>query len=342
MAALLPQLQVFNSRARIAMLDRLAYAVDEWDGRGGGNLVSITPRQVEGDFLDEAFPKDMMGRAGIVDVNTDTANTVVQYQEGLKRSVKFAFSSGTIQADPMAFNWTLQQQALAGTLFGTQFGAVTRKIFIDAAINALVGIIGGNAALNINKIGTKKNASEGEAPSYENMAEAAGLLGDRQFDLVGWIMHGTAFNAFQANLLKNNKQMLSAPIPLSEGGITRDYQGRPILVIDHPALVVRRTIESTANRPTYTTLGLVRQAVDIYNSNDLFVNPDFSNGRTLIGRTFQGEATAAIGVKGYTFTSSGGKSPVLADLKTTASWSRTVASNKDGPGVALNCYFTPA
>ena len=90
----------------------------------------------------------------------------------------------------------------------------------------------------------------------------------------------------------------------------------------------------TAPDGTNRVLGLTRGAVVASDSGDLITNVQTNNGKSRIETTFQADYNFTLKVKGYSWdTTTGGKSPLDAELHSSANWSMVTESLKSTAGV---------
>lgn len=157
--------------------------------------------------------------------------------------------------------------------------------------------------------------------------------GDASDAVVLWVMHSKAyFDLVQYQITPTNNGDLIANAAVVDGSPVT--LGRPVLIIDSPALVV--ATGGTSSVDEYYTLGLTMNACRVEDSEETTIVSEFVTGAENLIVRYQGEFAYNLGIKGLKWdTSGGGKNPTDASVGTGANWVSAMSSVKDWGGVVI-------
>jgi len=210
-------------------------------------------------------------------------------------------------------------------LLGQQYAVGILVEQANTAIRSLKAAISANAGVFVDATGF----STDKAVSHTNLAKAMYKFGDRADRIVAWVMHSASARDLLINSIENQTNNFQvAGLAVIQGSVAT--LGRPIIVVDSPALV-------TAGTPNdYTVLGLAENAAALEFSEDRTVVADTITGLQNIVIRLQGEYAYNVKLKGYSWnTGAGGVNPSDSALGTGSNWTKVAADNKSTSGVAL-------
>jgi hypothetical protein len=313
----LSDLAVFSEQVNTALTEVLAYQVDLFNAASNGAIV-LRAANHSGDYSELAMWAKVNGlvrRRNAYGTGDVAEKTLAQITDTM---VKVAAGTPPVRIDPGQFEWINKSPEEAGAVIGQQLAGDTLADMLDTAIICTSAALNGVAAL-------VHDADDGvlEMADY-NVAQSK--FGDRAGTLAAWIMHSKPLFDLYGAAMANATGLFT----FESIQVTRDPFGRVFVITDSPALV-------TAGTPNlYTSLGLVPGAVTVDQNDDFTDNISTVNGKENIVRTYQGEWSYNLGVKGFSWDkTNGGKSPTNAALATSTNWDKYVSSNKDAAGVLI-------
>lgn len=237
-------------------------------------------------------------------------------------SVKVAGGTPPIKFEPQQFTWIQQKPELAAVVIGTQVA----KAMLQDQLNAAIGAASA-AVRNVGADVTYSVPSSG-ALTLNALNWGAAKFGDRSQAIKAWVMHSKPLHDLYDNALTNSNSLFE----FGTVQVRQDGFGRVFIVTDSPSLAPHIVSPDVTD---YVSLGLVQDAIAVEDNGDFFANIETSNGKENIERTWQGEWTFNLAMKGYTWDTGGGASPTDAELKTGTNWDKTATSIKDTLGVAV-------
>lgn len=316
----LSDLSVFSEYAYAALTEVLAQQVEVFNEASAGTI-TLQSSAHQGDYSDVAFFKKISGLVRRRNAYGSGAIASKDLQHLVDTMVKVAAGTATVNLDPGQFKWIQQNPETAGAALGQQLAKDALADMLNTSVMAV------HAALS--QVTAVIYDGTGDTPDTLNpimMNKGQGKFGDHFQNILAWILHSTSLFQLYGNALTN------AQILFTYGNVAvrQDAFGRRFVVSDVPTLY-------TAGTPDIVwALGLVAGAVRCDQNNDFTDNYQTINGDENIKRTYQGEWTFNLGVKGFAWDkNNGGKSPNDAAIATATNWDKYATSNKDIAGIMI-------
>lgn len=317
----LSDLAVYSEYAYTTMTETVAQQVDLFNTASRGTIL-LSSAANQGDFSDKTFFAKVSGlvrRRNAYGTGTVASKKLAMLVDTM---VKVASGTPPLELDPGQFKWIQQNPQIAGAAFGQQLAKDTMADMLNVSAGAAYAALSGQAS-DIQYDGTGDTV---DTVNPAMLSLGAGKFGDRQSEIVAWLIHSQGINDFHANALTNTNRLFR----YETINVIEDAFGRVFILSDVPALYVAGTPKIVY------TLGLVPGAIQIEQNNDYDENIITTNGDENIKRTFQAEWSYNLGIKGFTWDkTNGGKSPNDAALATATNWDKIVTSHKDLAGVIV-------
>jgi hypothetical protein len=216
---------------------------------------------------------------------------------------------------PSDFNWlgTNEQKAILAIAKGVSNGILADQL--NKALISATAAISNNSDTHLDISGTS-------GISHSAINNANGLFGDRAQALTTVFVNGAGRTKLIGENLSNAQTLFNA------GNVTvLNVLGQIVVVTDSPAFT-----DATNGK----ALILQNAGCLVGNTTDIITNLERTNGKAPIQGSYQVDYAFSIGLKGYAWdTTSGGASPVTADLGSGSNWVQYVNSIKDTAGVVL-------
>lgn len=314
----LSNLQVFSDFAYTTMSEMLGQQVNAFNEASRGGVTLRTAANV-GDYSDIALWAKVANLVRRRDAYGAGAAPTANLSHLLKTSVKVASGTPEVELDPSALEWIQRSPEEYGVVIGEQLAKDTLGDMLNTGIMACVAAVGGVPAVVHD--GTAGNAS------LSALNSGASKFGDASGQIGAWLAHSKAVFDIYGSAITNAERLFQ----YGNVQVVQDGFGRPIIMVDSPALV-------TAGAPdTYHTLGLTAGAILIEQNGDFTSATPVTTGQENIKRTYQAEWSYNLGLKGFSWDkANGGASPNDAALGTSTNWDRFATSDKDLAGVIVN------
>lgn len=304
---------VFNEYIVPATMETFAEQVRLFNGASNGAIV-LDASNFRGDFIEQAFFDSLMGAQRRVDrytPNTEVESTEIT--DHTQSGVKVAGGFGPIVYEPSTMTWLNEPTARGIEIASRNFAEALLYDQVNTALNATIAAISGNADAIYGDVA--------EELTYDVINMAHARFGAASGNIIVDVMNGLQYHKFISKNLNNPNQLFQA------GNVQIvDILGKKVVVVDAPGL--------TAPDGTQRVVGLTRGAVTVSDSGDIITNVDTKNGKQRIETTFQADYTFTLGIKGYSWDqTTGGKSPLDAEISTAANWDRIASSIKSTAGV---------
>lgn len=304
---------VFNEYIVPATMETFAEQVRLFNAASSGAIV-LDAANFRGDFIEQAFFDSLIGAQRRVD--RYTSNTEVEATEitdHTQTGVKVAGGFGPIVYEPSTMSWLNEPTARGIEIASRNFAEALLYDQVNTALNSTIAAISGNA-----------DAVHGDTTTeltYDVINMAHAKFGAASGSIIVDVMNGLQYHKFISKNLANTNSLFQA------GNVqVVDILGKKVVVVDAPGL--------TAPDGTQRVVGLTRGAVTVSDSGDIITNVETRNGKQRIETTFQADYTFTLGIKGYSWDqTTGGKSPLDAELSTSANWERIASSIKTTAGV---------
>lgn len=313
---------VFDDYVQRTITEVIAQQVDLFNAASNGTITLTTQRN-RGDFAHYSQFAEITGLIRRRDVYASGAVGPVALSMLQNASVKVAAGTPPIAFNPSQFTWIQEQPEVAGVVIGEQVAIGQFQDMLNAGLKSARSAFvnaGAAAAYNI--------AAQG-AMTLNGLNRGAQKFGDRAQNIRAWVIHSTPLHdLFDQSLTNTNRLFTFGDVRVLEDGF-----GRRFIVTDSSSLYGSVTSPDVTD---YYTLGLVENAIVVEDNGDFFSNLQTVNGDENITRSWQGEWTYNLALKGYTWdTTSGGKSPTDAELGTGTNWDKTANDIKNTAGVVV-------
>lgn len=222
-------------------------------------------------------------------------------------------------------------------IFGQKAGEAKLVDNVDTILTALgAGIEGVSTGTGVTDLvydGLNVGTTDTGKLKAEFLAEGMSLMGDNYAKVSCWVMHSKPFFDLIKNQITENIFGITNLVIV---GGTPATLGRPVIVMDSPALKEDAPSGVSAYSTIYKTFGLVADAASVEETESEIVVSEVVTGKeNLIGRV-QGEYAVNIGQKGISYKyATGGANPSIGAIGSTANWERVANSPKDCPGIVI-------
>lgn len=306
--------QTFNG----GYMERLAQNIDGFNAASGGSII-LAKNDLEGDFAYESFFKFVAGMS-----RRDPTSTAAQTPKKLlmdeKISVKVNHKFDQFAMTEDAFYKAGRSPEEFAMWMGEQMADQTVQYMLNRAISVASAAISGVAGLNLDV----SAAGSDTKLTYKNLNKLLQLWGDKQAQVVTWVMAGAGVNELVGDML-GGAQFNDSGVSIYEGGAPT--LGKKILAIDAPALT-----------PTgkYVILGLPKSAVLVEESEPARSIFERRGGNENIQIQGQAEGAFNVSVKGFKWdVANGGSNPTDSALNTASNWDQTATDIKNLAGLQL-------
>ena len=306
--------QVFNGSAYNAFMNTLQQEVDLFNA-ATRNAIMLTSVAFQGDKNELAAFESIASLVGNRDPSATGANAEHALAELLKIDIKVGWGIPNISYTNASFDWTQRDPSQAGTLFGEEVAKGAMAYMLNSALTSYVASVD---SVDVTYDGTAAVAS------LDSLNLGAGKFGDRQADIVAWVMHSKSVNDIYGQALANSNQLFT----FGTIRVVEDGHGRPLIMTDSDALHF-----DNAGTENYYQCGIVSGGVSVQEQGDYrnYTVTDITpiNPKELLTAT----GSFGLGIKGYTFNAAITE-PDDADLALVTNWVR-VGGLKDGAGVRV-------
>lgn len=313
---------VFNDFAYSTITEVIAQQTDKFNAASQGTI-SLRAKGNRGDFAHKASFAEistLMRRRDIYATGAIASAPVAMMTE---TSVKIAGGTVEVLFDPSQFTWIQMNPEVAGVVVGEQ---VAKGMFADYLNSGLKAMRA--ATVNVGATASYAVPSQGSL-TLNALNRGAQLFGDNAPAIRAWVMHSTPLHDLYDQSLTNTSQLFQ----FGNVQVRQDGFGRVLVVTDSPSLYGAVTSPDVTD---YYTIGLVENGIVIEDNGDFFANLETTNGDENINRSWQGEYSFNLSLKGYAWnTSGGGKSPTDAEIATGTNWTKVATSLKNTAGVSV-------
>lgn len=293
---------------------------------GTRGAIRLIPNALKGDYSKAAFFKDVDGLVSRRDTTSTAAVTDLAFTQDEVISVKLNRKVGPIAQTLDAMKKAGLDEAAASRAFGELAGERKMKDMLTSALIAVEAAIEGNTAMNLDITGESTKTASTAA-----LRRTLAKFGDASGDIVCWVGHSKVNFDILAGLQASGVSGLEDMVTIY--GAVPAYLGRPMIVSDSSAL----TDANGSSTDTYNTLGLVRDAVIVSESEPETYVTEIVTGLANLVRRFQSEHAYNVEVKGFKWdTGNGGANPTDSTLGTTSNWDQVATDDKHTAGVRLD------
>lgn len=309
--------EIYNDYVWSAFSEVLMQNADAFNAQSNGAIRMETVAR-KGNYDYRSFFKSvssLVSRRDNTSVSGATDLALTQDDEiGVKLSRKIGPIGNTLDSlakigsNTQEFNMVLGQQ-------------IAKAVTVDYLNSAMIAT---QAALSFSGWAVDKSAASPTTMCHAWLAAALAKMGDQANQVVCWVMHSKPYHDLVAASI-TDKITNVADVTIAAG--TAAALGRPVVVSDSSALV---------SGSDYYTLGLVRDAAIVEESEQRqLVSQIITGYDTLIARV-QGEYAFNVKIKGFQWdTGNGGANPTDGDLGTQGYWDKVASDNRSIAGVML-------
>jgi hypothetical protein len=311
--------KVFDTNLREGSIKKVNEIIDLWNAKSG-NALRLSTLSYAGGIFDQ-ISWDIDDHVELEDIyGTNDAADINEFGTASQKTVKYFFRTGTYQLKGADLSWIEKDPDTAVATLSNQVAEFVFRKYLFELITVLVNVFEDNADVT-----NDESATSGVGFSQAGLNRTYALFSDRSGSLVTQIMYGTAKHKLIGDALDNDAALFTA------GDVTViDIQGKRTIITDCPAL-----IDNVAVPNEFKALVLTEGAGDVFETGDfkMVVDGD-KTGKERLYTYIQGEGTASMRVKGYSYdVGNGTSSPTSPELQTGASWPRHVDSLKETGGV---------
>lgn len=313
--------KIYDEQFFGGMVEVIEQNADAFNAASNGCIV-LQPERLLGNFEKESFITTISNLITRRDVTSVAAAADLKASQAEKAGVKINRKIGPVAQTIDAFKkigQAVDQQTLSFML-GEQVGKAIMVDYINTAI------VGGRAALNAQAAVLHDYSATGTI-THGQMVVGMSKFGDAAGNLQCWVMHSKPYFDLIGQAITDKIFEVAGAVIYS--GSVPTF-GRPVVVIDAPALL-------TAGTPNkYDTLGLVREAIVVKESEDRSIINQVVTGLENLVVRMQGEYAFNLGVKGFTWdVTNGGANPADAAIGTGTNWDKVATDNKSLAGVII-------
>lgn len=317
-------MKVYHEEFQSGMVERVAQFLAIFN-EGTRGAIRLVPNALKGDYSKAAFFKDVASLVTRRDTTSTSAVTDLAMTQDEVISVKLNRKVGPVAQTLDAIKKAGLSEAEASRAFGVLAGERKMRDMVNAALIGASASIGATAAM-VSDVSVTTGTRIPASPDRLNTALA--LMGDAAQDVVCWVSHSRPNFDIIGGLIAGSTTGL-ADVATIQGSLP-GYLGRPSIVTDSSALTFTDTYVK------YRTLGLVRDAVIVTESEEESFHTEIVSGLENLVRRWQSEHAFNVECKGYKWDiANGGANPNDAALATTTNWDKVATDNKHTPGVML-------
>jgi len=316
--------QIYSAEFQTGIVESIAQWLTVFNESSRG-AIRLVPRALKGHYSRAAFFKDLSGLVTRRDITVTTAVTPLAMTQDEVISVKLNRKIGPVAQTLDAMKKAGLTEGDASRVFGQLAGMHKMRDMLNT------GLLAGEAAIqNVAANNLDITALATKTASTAQMQNTLAKMGDASQNVVCWIMHSKPNNDVLQGLITDKVSGLSDIVTIQ--GAVPALLGRPAIVTDSPAL----TDGNGSAADTYNTLGLVRDAIVVEESEDESYFTDIIASSENLYRIFQAEYAYNVTIKGFKWDiGNGGVNPADAALVTGSNWDKVASDDKNIAGVRL-------
>ena len=288
-----------------------------------GNTISMSSEMSQGDFEKESFFKNnsYIYHRDPTSVSDQTAVGLSMDDATSPKINKGYLVESTLDS----FKKLGEDDREMSFVLGQQLGLQIMDQYMSSALSALVGGFG-VAAVSAD---LRHDASSG-AISSAHLNTAISKMGDAGSRVTMLVMHSKPYYDLIGDQIAEKLLEVTA-FNLFQG--TPATFGRPVLVVDAPALWTGGSSTASSADDVYHTFGLVQGALNIKESEDKSSLGEVVGGKHNLIARVQGEYAYNTRMKGMDYT--GAANPADSVLATSSNWAKVAADKRSLMGVDL-------
>ena len=317
-------MMIYQAEFQTGIVERITQFIIAFNEASRG-AIRLVPRALKGHYSKEAFFKDIATLVSRRDITSVAAATDLALIQDEVISVKLNRKVGPVAQTLDAIKKAGMTEAEASRAFGQLAGDRKMKDMLNAALVAVETAIQAVTANNLDITGESVKTASTIA-----LARTIAKFGDASNEIVCWVGHSKPHNDILQGLITDKVTGLADLVTLQ--GAVPAFLGRPAVITDSPAL----TDANGSATDTYNTLGLVRDAVVVEESEEESFATEIVTGLENLVRRWQSEHAFNVKVKGHKWdVTNGGANPTDAALGTTTNWDKVASDDKLTAGVRL-------
>lgn len=316
--------QIYQEQFHTGLTEWLQQNSNVFNAASRNGMRFVTQNKI-GEYEKEAFFESIASVVRRRDPTSVATVTDKQLTEAEKVSVKINRGLGPVLSTKDAFRKIgMSPEAFSLTL-GRQFGPAVAVDYANTALIAAVAALRSQASV----VRDESTATGAATLRHTYLASTLAKFGDAAGRIVCWVMHSKVYWDLVKQSITDNVFQIGG-LSVREG--RTETLGIPTVITDSSAL----TEASASGDSTYFILGLTENGVVITQSEESDIESDLVTGQENLAVRIQGEHAYNVGIKGFTWsTTGGGVNPTDAALGTVNNWSLVSHDVKLGAGVML-------
>ena len=316
--------QIYQEQYHTGLTETLQQNSDIFNERSRGGMRFVTQSRMA-EYEKAAFFAHISGLVRRRDPTSVATVADKKLVESEHVSVKINRGLGPVLTTKDAF----RKIGMSPEAFSLQLG---RQFAPDVAVDyANTALIAGVAALR-SQASIVKDASTATGTAtlrHTYLASALAKFGDAAGRIRCWVMHSKVYWDLVQQSITDNVFEIGG-LAVREG--RAETLGIPTIITDSSAL----TETSASGDATYMILGLTENGIVVKQSEEQDIESDLVTGQDNLSIRIQGEHAYNVGVKGYSWSvTGGGVNPTDSALGTTTNWSLVSHDVKLGAGILL-------
>ena len=306
------------------VIETLQQNADIFNAASNGTIQLVTKLH-KGHYENESFFKALTSLVNRRDITSVAAVADTPLTQGEMIRVKINRKIGPVAQTLDAFRKVSMDPGEMSFILGQQTGVAVALDYVNTALLALDAALSGVAGLNYDASGL--TSPESATITHTNLVRTMAKMGDASNRISAWVMHSKPFFDLMENVVADKVGEIATTVIY--GGTPATF-GRPVIVTDSPSLAT-----TTSAGTKYHILGLTQGAVVVEESEERQIVSDIITGLENLVMRVQGEYAFNLGMKGFTWDTTGGINPTNAALGTAANWDAAMADIKNLAGIRL-------
>jgi len=322
-AGVYTDMAIYQAEFQTGLVERISQNINAFNEASRG-AIRLVPNALRGHYGKSAFFKEIASLVARRDISSVAAVSDTKMTQDEVISVKINRRIGPVAQTLDAIKKAGLNEAQASRAFGVFAADAKFKDMLNTALIAVERAIQDNTAMNLTI------TSESTATVHaEALIRTIAKFGDAAGQIVAFVGHSKPWYDLLGGLAAGTTTGL-ADIVTIQGGIPATL-GRAFIVTDAPAL----TDANGSAADSYNTLGLVREAVVVEESEDESFVTEIVSGLANLTRRWQAEYAYNLTVKGFKYDVSVGVNPTDANVGASSSWDQVATDDKQTAGVRL-------
>ncbi len=323
-ASLASNMKVYDNYAALRTNELLAQFGDVFNAASNG-AIGLSTKTARGNYVYESFLANLGASLAARRDNTSVGSqgdTALTQDEHVRVKLSRKVKPVAITRDA----WLKAFGSISQTEFSDAFAEQVSNIMQLEMVNTV--LTAARAALKQQSASYVTQSSLG-AMTTDVLVSSLEAMGDQANRIVCWVMHSAAYYDLIRNQIGANITGISNLNIASASPVTLN---RPVIITDSSALVANLTSPDLNN---YFTLGLVKGAIDVENSEEQYFAFQEVTGLENIIWRLQGEYAYTVGLKGFKWdVNSGGANPSDVAVALGTNWDTHFTDVKNRAGTA--------